>query len=83
MLYLVRKKDESIIINGDIEVKIVDIIGKSVKLGFDFPKNATVLRKEVHDRIVEENLVASAGNEFDGIEMSDLAPDIGNRKEDE
>ena len=58
MLYLVRKLNDSIIINNDIEVKVVEISRNSVKLGITFPNTATVLRKEVHDRIAEENLNA-------------------------
>jgi carbon storage regulator len=63
MLYLVRKLNESIIINDNIEVKIVEIKGKSVKIGFEFPQSCTILRKEVHDRIVEENLSAAVSSE--------------------
>ncbi len=59
MLYLVRKIGESIIINDTIEVQVVEVKGRSVKLGFDFPPSARVLRKEVHDRIVQENLAAA------------------------
>lgn len=59
MLYLVRKLDESIIINGNIEMKVVEIKGRSVKIGFEFPPSSSVLRKEIHDRIVAENLAAS------------------------
>lgn len=63
MLYLMRKPNESIIINNNIELKVVEIKGKSVKLGFTFPKDATVLRKELHDKITAENLAAAAGKE--------------------
>jgi len=55
MLYLTRKIGESIIINDKIEVKVVEVKGGNVKLGFEFPKSATVLRKEVYDKVVEEN----------------------------
>ncbi len=58
MLYLVRKLGESIIINDTIEVKVMEIKGRSVKLGFEFPSSATVLRKEIHDRVVQENISA-------------------------
>ncbi|MCH7703721.1 MAG: carbon storage regulator [Planctomycetes bacterium] len=78
MLYLVRKRDESVIINGDIEIKVIEIKGRSVKLGFEFPKTATVLRKEIHDRVVEENIAAAAlasGN--DGLDSVDLANALG------
>ena len=58
MLYLTRKIGESIIINNDIEVKVVDVRGKVVKLGFEFPATATVLRQELHERIRNENRAA-------------------------
>lgn len=78
MLYLVRKKGESVIINGNIEVKVIEVKGSSTKLGFDFPTTATVLRKEIHDRIVAENLAAASsadvGNELQQIDFS-----IGNK----
>jgi carbon storage regulator len=59
MLYLTRKTGESVIINNAIEVKVVELRGKTVKLGFSFPADAAVLRKEVYDKIREENLAAA------------------------
>lgn len=63
MLYLTRKIGESVIINDDIEVTVVDIRGKSIKLGFTFPSDATVLRREIFERIQEENRAAAASDE--------------------
>src|SRR3546814_20071515 len=60
MLYLTRKIGESVIINDNIEVTVVDIRGKSIKLGFTFPSDATVLRREIFERIQEENPAAAA-----------------------
>ncbi len=54
MLYLMRKLDESIMINENIELKIMKIKGKSVKLGFVFPEGSSVLRKELFERIQQE-----------------------------
>lgn len=59
MLYLSRKVGESIIINNNIEVMVVEVRGKTAKLGFTFPPEASILRKEVHQRIYEQNLAAS------------------------
>ncbi len=59
MLYLMRKTGESVIINNHIEIKVIEVSGKTVKLGFLFPPEATVLRKEIHDRITQENKAAS------------------------
>lgn len=61
MLYLSRKIGESIIINNNIEMTIVEVRGKSVKIGFTFPSDATVLRKEIHDKIMAENMAAAIG----------------------
>lgn len=73
MLYLMRKQDESIIINNNIELKVIEIKGKSVKLGFNFPKGASVLRKELHDKIMAENMAAAqSGGEINGL-LGDIA----------
>ena len=63
MLYLTRKIGESVVINDEIEVTVIDIRGKSIKLGFTFPEHATVLRREIFERIQAENRAAAAGNE--------------------
>jgi len=63
MLYLTRKIGESVIINDDIEVTVIDIRGKSIKLGFTFPSTATVLRREIFERIQAEQRAAEATKE--------------------
>jgi carbon storage regulator len=59
MLYLNRKLGEAVIINHDIEVRVVAISGKSVKLGFTFPAAASVLREEVVEAIKLANRAAA------------------------
>lgn len=59
MLYLTRKIGETVVINGNIEVTVVEVRGRSVRLGFTFPADASVLRREIFERIQEENRVAS------------------------
>lgn len=63
MLYLTRKIGESIVINDNVEVTVVEVRGKSIKLGFTFPPDVTVLRREIYERIQEENRAAAAGVE--------------------
>ena len=58
MLYLNRKPGDAVIINQTIEVKVIEVRGKTVKLGFDFPPEATVLRAEVVEQIREANQTA-------------------------
>lgn len=67
MLYLTRKIGESVIINENIEVTVVDIRGKSIKLGFTFPQTASVLRREIYERIQEENRAAAAALDSEAI----------------
>ena len=59
MLFLTRKPGQSIRINDDIEIKVLDVQGKTVKLGFSFPSTVKVLRQEIYDRILQENKAAS------------------------
>ena len=51
MLVLSRKKNESIVINHDITVVVVEIRGDKVRLGVEAPKDVPVHRKEVYDPI--------------------------------
>jgi carbon storage regulator len=60
MLYLTRKVGDSVVINDNIEVTVVEVRGRSIKLGFDFPKDVTVLRRELYDKIQEENRAAAS-----------------------
>ena len=51
MLVLSRKKNESIVINDDITIVVVDIRGDKVRLGIECPKEMPVHRREVFDAI--------------------------------
>lgn len=59
MLILTRKKDDSIIIDDDIEVKVLEIEDGRVKLGIEAPKNIDIIRKEIYIDVEEENKKAS------------------------
>ena len=65
MLALSRKKDESIIIDNNIEITIIEVKGDQVKIGISAPKSVPVYRKEVYEQIQESNKEAanSAGLE--------------------
>ena len=64
VLYLTRKAGDAIVINENIEITVISVSGKTVKLGFAFPPDVSVLRKEVHDRIRSENLAAAENAEI-------------------
>lgn len=70
MLYLTRKVGESIVINDNVKVTVVEIRGKSIKLGFTFPPTVSVLRQELYDRIQAENRAAA---ESSGDVLADLS----------
>ena len=62
MLYLTRKVGEAVIINHDVEVRVVELRGKTVKLGFTFPARASVLREEVFLELEAANRAAAEGD---------------------
>ena len=51
MLVLSRKKNESIIINDNITVTVIEIRGDKVRLGIEAPKDIPVHRREVYEAI--------------------------------
>lgn len=59
MLVLTRKKDQTIIINDNIEISILEIQGDQVRLGINAPRNISIHRKEVFLEIQQENKKAS------------------------
>lgn len=62
MLVLSRKKNESIKINDDITVYVVEIRGDKVRLGVEAPKDVSVHRNEVYEAIRRQQ---QQGNEND------------------
>jgi carbon storage regulator len=53
MLVLSRKKNESIVINDQIVVTVIEVRGDKVRLGIDAPKEVPVHRREVYNKIKE------------------------------
>jgi len=51
MLVLSRKKNESIVINNDIRIVVVEIRGDKVRLGVEPPREVPVHRHEVYEAI--------------------------------
>ena len=60
MLVLSRKKNESIVINNDITITIVEIRGDKVRLGIVAPKDVSVHRQEVWEAIHGTSIPAPA-----------------------
>lgn len=77
MLVLHRKKGESLIINDNIKITIVDISGEKVKIAVEAPKEIPVLRSELVNA-AEANKEA-AGSES-GISAADIRSVLGMTK---
>ena len=61
MLVLSRKKNESIIINDNITVTVIEIRGDKVRLGIEAPKDVTVHRREVYEAIQSQSQARDHG----------------------
>jgi len=55
MLVLSRKKNESIVIDENVIITVIDVRGDKVRLGIQAPREVPVHRKEVMDAIVRES----------------------------
>ncbi|MGE5472845.1 MAG: carbon storage regulator CsrA [Ignavibacteriales bacterium] len=62
MLVLTRRRNESIVINDDIEITVIEVQNDQVRIGITAPKNVSIYRKELYTQIQEENKKA-VGNQ--------------------
>jgi carbon storage regulator len=60
MLILTRKLGESIIIEDNIKITVIDINKQQIKLGIDAPKHITINREEISEKVQSENQLSSA-----------------------
>ena len=65
MLVLKRKAGESIIVNENIEIKIIEVEEGRIKIGIDAPKEVSIIRKEVLDETKSENKTATQSRNID------------------
>ena len=73
MLVITRKLDQSIMINGNIEVLVIGINKDGVRLGIKAPREVQVHRREVFEAIAEINRAASAQTLAGGLALQDAA----------
>jgi carbon storage regulator len=55
MLVLSRKKGESIILQDNIEITILEVNGDTIKIGIQAPKEVDIVRKEIYVSVQETN----------------------------
>ena len=76
MLVLSRKKNESIIINDNITVTVIEIRGDKVRLGIEAPKEVTVHRREVYEAIHGQGPLPAKSREHEP-NPAPVTPDAG------
>jgi len=59
MLVLTRKTGDCILIADDIEITVISVRGDQVRLGITAPRHVAIRRRELLDRVREENLAAA------------------------
>ncbi len=73
MLVLSRKLGESILIGDNIVVKVVGIDNGLIKLGIDAPRDVTIVRNELIEKVKEQNKAALHTADIDELdELSKL-----------
>ncbi len=60
MLVITRKPEQSLVIDGRIEVTVLSISKDGVRLGIKAPRDVQIHRREVFEAIAEANRAASA-----------------------
>ncbi|WP_426934973.1 carbon storage regulator CsrA [Pseudomonas fulva] len=59
MLILTRKVGETIVINDTIRVTVLQVKGNQVRIGIEAPKDVSVHRHEIQERIAAQAEVAA------------------------
>ena len=70
MLVIRRRAGESFLIDGDIEIEVLEVGSTQVKLGIVAPKEVSILRKEVY---VTRRQNEAASREISSLELSRLS----------
>lgn len=78
MLVLTRKLGEGIIIDGDIQITVVELKGGGVRIGIDAPIHKKIYRSEVYERILQENKEAT---QWDMEDLNSLSSALTKSKE--
>jgi carbon storage regulator len=65
MLILTRRVGETLVIGDDVNVTVLGVRGNQVRLGVNAPKEVTVHREEIYQRIQKEGDSNDSSNSDD------------------
>jgi carbon storage regulator len=66
MLVLTRKPGQSIMIGDGVEVQVLSVAGEKVRLGITAPRDVSIFRNEVYERIEHETSTGGDDDDDDG-----------------
>ena len=66
MLILTRREGESLMIGDNVEVTVLGIRGHQVRIGINAPKDVSVHREEIYDRIQGEKSEEAVAQDLSG-----------------
>tara|TARA_Y200000002_G_C22593423_1_gene626258 strand:- start:50 stop:259 length:210 start_codon:yes stop_codon:yes gene_type:complete len=55
LLVLSRRRDQTLVIGDNVEVRVLEIKGGQVRLGINAPRAVPVHRGEIHAKVIEES----------------------------
>ena len=79
MLVIRRRAGEAVLIGDNIEVRVLEIGGSSVKIGIEAPKNVAVVRREIQITAVQNRSALQLG----GASLPDTLKKLRERRGEE